>query len=288
MTLKILLTGASGSLGSSIIKKKFKNIIILGISFKQRKNNLKNCDLTEKKELFSLLNNYKPDVIIHSAAMTDINLCENNKSDCRKINIGITKNICKWISSFSKKTKLIFISSDQLYGNKCKKNREYQSDPMNFYAISKEKSENIVSKLTNTLILRVNFVGKGTIKKKSFTDWASLTFKSRKQYSYYDNIFFNPLTANQLAEIIFKCIAKNLKGKYNIGSKNYISKANFIIKFSKKIGIFNKNYKIENYVHDGINAIRPYNTAMNVNKIEKYFSMPTLNKVLNDLKKDYI
>ena len=73
--------------------------------------------------------------------------------------------------------------------------------------------------------------------KESFTDWATMTFKSRKRYSYFKNIFFNPLTANQLTEIIFKCIFKNLKGKYNIGSKNYISKANFIIQFSKKIGI---------------------------------------------------
>ena len=67
-----------------------------------------------------------------------------------------------------KKTKLIFISSDQLYGNNCKQNKEYQSDPMNFYAISKQKAENIVIKLKNSLILRVNFVGKGTANKREF------------------------------------------------------------------------------------------------------------------------
>ena len=64
----------------------------------------------------------------------------------------------------SQKTKLI-LSHHQLYGNNCKQNKEYQSDPMNFYAISKQKAENIVIKLKNSLILRVNFVEKGTANK---------------------------------------------------------------------------------------------------------------------------
>ena len=60
-------------------QKKFDNITIREHS---QKNDLINCDLTDKKNC--LLNNFKPDIIIHSAAMTDVDLCEKKKKFVEK------------------------------------------------------------------------------------------------------------------------------------------------------------------------------------------------------------
>lgn len=287
MTIQLLLTGASGSLGTSLLINAPSYYEISSISHKQKKSNFINCDLTNKKKFTKILDKLQPDIIIHAAAITDLDFCEFNKIESKKVNYGSTTQIVKWIKKNSKKTKLIFISSDQIYGKPDRSNTEDKFHPINYYGKLKYESEKIVSSLKHKLILRVNFVAKGTKLKNSLSDWVLNSFKKNKKNVYYDNIFFNPITSNQLSKIIFKCIRLDLDGIFNVGSKNTISKAYFAIHFARIMGVYNKNYLINNYIYEKTKAIRPYDTSMNISKIEKYIKMPCFKKVLNVLKDEY-
>ena len=112
MALKILLTGASGSLGSSIMKKKLKNITILGISFKQKKNEL----IAEKYIQAGLLSSSKSQEK-SKKIYEEIILSENNFYSILSLNTILEENlitdknkILEYFSIVEKLTK----SNDQL------------------------------------------------------------------------------------------------------------------------------------------------------------------------------
>ena len=77
-----------------------------------------------------------PLLVKHAAALIDISFCEKNKDKSLQVNYKSTKYIVDWIKIHSKekKTKLIYISTDQVYGSKKFKNIESNSLPLNIYA----------------------------------------------------------------------------------------------------------------------------------------------------------
>ena len=290
MKKKILLTGASGSLGLKVYNLLKQKFVVIGVCNKKKIDNLIRCDLNNRFNLCKLLNMHNPDIIIHCAALTNVDYCERFPKEAYAFNFKVTKNITKWIQKYSKKTKLIFISSDQVYGNLKSPHYEKNTKPINVYGKTKLKAELSVKKIKKYLILRVNFVGRGSESRESLSDWIAKNFKKRNKINLFKNIFFNPITNNQLAKIIKFLINKNISGTYNVGCshKDPISKAFFAIEFVKKIGIYNDNYIISDDNMKKRIAFRPADTSMNINKIQKKIKMPKFSYVLKDLANDYV
>ena len=114
-------------------KKKIKNQKIISL------------DLTLKKKIFSEFNKIKPDIIIHAAALTNMELCEKNKKKAKKVNELTTKTIADY--SYQMGCKLIFISTDNVFFNKKKfKTEKIKTNSKNFYGITKINSENYIKK----------------------------------------------------------------------------------------------------------------------------------------------
>ena len=93
--------------------------------------------------------------------------------------------------------------------------------------------------------MRTNFFGKSRSKNQSFSDWVYKSFRSKKIFYLFKDVYFSPLNLFTLSKMIILVI-KNIdrvSGIYNLGSKNCISKKNFAIKFAKKTMIYHKNFK---------------------------------------------
>ena len=181
--MKILLLGSSGLLGKSIYKSlQFsKNISIFHNGLIKRK-----IDLLNSKLLREILKKTQPDLIINSAAVTNIEYCEKNRKISEKINVGIVKEIFE----IKKKLKLNFLffqfSTDQLYDSlKIIKNKESIKPIINNeYSKQKAKVEKICIK-NNALVLRINFFGKSSNKDPSFTDWIHYSFKKKVRLIFF-------------------------------------------------------------------------------------------------------
>lgn len=158
----LLITGGSGKLGSEL-KKIYPDALI------PTRNEL---DITKRENVFEYINKNAPDIIIHTAALTNVRLCEENKELAWLTNAEGTKNIIDALNEINKKTRLVYISTACVFsGNGGNYNEKSIPYPKNFYAITKLAAETMVSQYKPSLIIRTNFVSRERwLFDKSFVD----------------------------------------------------------------------------------------------------------------------
>lgn len=146
--MKVLITGASGYVGSSIYKfLKNKNLNVTGL-YKNHKlfDELIYADLTSKESINEVVVKIKPDVIIHTAADAHTNTCEQNPDYARQINVEGTQNIVNLCSKNN--IRIIYISTFGCFN----KNKD------SVYLKTKSEAEEIIKSLNNYVIVRLSIV----------------------------------------------------------------------------------------------------------------------------------
>jgi len=277
-------------LGSNIVKyfkkKKYKFIGIHKSKHKiKSKKNEFYLDLTKKNKVKFLIKKINPKIIIHTAGLVNLSLCQKNPNLSKIHNISTLQNL---ISNLSKDTYFIFISSDQVYG-KNKKALETAKNlkPLNIYGKHKLFCEKLVKNYFNKyIIIRTNIIGLNFSKNNNgFINWILEQLESKKILTTFKNYFFHPINAYFLGKIIIKLIKSDFIGIINIGSKNKISKHLFIKKFYEIFKI--KNIKINSIVGPK-KFFKIRNNVLNLD-IQKMLKLdlepPTIDKSIKLLKK---
>lgn len=164
--MKILVTGANGFVGQHLtvfLSGKKHNIFAAGrgecrIPFK---NNFEfiSADFTEKKNIEELLTSINPDIIIHAAAMSKPDECENEKEKCLLHNVTATKNLLSAFGAKGENKKFIFISTDFVFGENGPHDENAEPCPLNFYGKSKLLAEQeVINSNVDYAIVRPVFV----------------------------------------------------------------------------------------------------------------------------------
>lgn len=268
--MRIAIFGGTGFFGSSIKnffeKKNFKCFI----TSKHQKSHFKS-DLQSEEKIFKFLKKIKPSIVINCSAETNVELCNKDFLKAFKSNALSIRNIVSAVKKLKKNIILIHISTDQVY-NSIKSNTERQVNLTNNYSISKYLGELEAQNYENSLIIRTNFFGKSNSRYRlSFSDYIIYNVNKKSKIFIPKNIYFNPIHINFLIEIIFKLLSKKIKGTFNVGSKNSISKYQFAKKIilkkklnSKYLKGFTSNYLIHK---------RPLSTYMSTKKIKRKIKM---------------
>ena len=146
-----LVTGGSGSLGSEL-QKIFPDCL---------SPSSKDLDITNKESIENYLKNHDIDIIIHTAAITSVRLCEENKTLAWNTNVKGTKNLVDCVLKLNSKIKFVYVSTACVFdGNSGMYDEDDIPYPENFYALTKLLGESEISKLSNSVIIRTNFVSK--------------------------------------------------------------------------------------------------------------------------------
>jgi len=158
--VNVLITGGSGALGTALLEKipKEWNVYAPGSAI---------CDITDYDTVLTVIQEFKPSIIIHAAAFVDTFGCEQDKAYAIHVNVVGTANLVK--ASVGLDCKFVYISSEYVFGGERGfYTVEDRLNPKNVYGKTKAASEYIVSTLPNYQIVRAPFVRK--IYAKAFTD----------------------------------------------------------------------------------------------------------------------
>jgi dTDP-4-dehydrorhamnose reductase len=209
---KILLTGVNGMLCEDIIKLFKKKDSILYTEY---------FDVNDELKWKEIIEDFKPDVVIHAAAITDLDFCELNPDLCFETNF---KSVIKMIK-YLKNEKIIFISSAGIYGNSIKDDfyDEFSEiNPTTIYHESKYKSENYISSnYSNYIILRLGWLFGGD--KKHNKNFVSKILKESSESNIIhsnNKIIGSPTYTLDVACQIYHLIINNIKGIFNCTNKS--------------------------------------------------------------------
>lgn len=233
-TNNVLITGVSGLLGNNLAYYFRDKFDVTGVSNLHSVSidgiNVTSCDLTDPNETLKLVEEYCPDIVIHCAALTDVDFCELNQDIAKKVNVGTTDNI---VNSTRKQSKLIYISTDSVYDGIKGEFSECDTHPINYYGQSKLLGEDKALKKTNSLILRTNIFGWNIVEKKSLGEWILGELQGNKNINGFQDAWFSSIYTFELGKMIELAINQNLSGIYNCASSDCCTKYEFALRVAK-------------------------------------------------------
>ncbi len=193
--------------------------------------------LTEYERLHSWMKEIKPTHIIHTAAMTQVNACEENMEACVELNVEVPQKLAEFCAEND--IHLIHFSTDFVFEGK--PGKAYTEDaavnPCNLYGKSKALSESaIISSSCSFSILRIVLVyGKAIGSQKSnFVLWVKDTLSKRKSIQAVHDHYRMPTWVDDIAETVEVLITSPVKGIFHIVGETYLS----VFDFAKEIAAF--------------------------------------------------
>jgi len=272
MKSKLLVLGGSGLVGSSFINTSKTDYDVI-FSYNTNKIKIPNTqsfqiDLLDDNKIEKIIENYNPDVVIHTIAHSSVDLCETDHNVADRLHVDMTKKIANTCASIN--SKLIFLSTDAVFEGQL--NKKYcENDipnPINYYGKTKLEAEKIVLNASiNNVVLRTSVIY-GFHKKSRFTNWILDYLKDGKSVDPFSDQFNTPTLIDDLVQVILKIIDKDISGLYHATGKTCLNRYQFAIllaeKFSYDPSLIHSVTKLEKKQ----NAPRPISTCLDSTKLE--------------------
>jgi len=280
--IKILVTGVAGQLGHDVVNEISKrHFVAIGadiidedkLSNKANWEEYHKLDITNKKQVFQLVESIMPDVIIHCAAWTNVDAAENpdNNSLVKKINVEGTDNLVKAGKKIG--TKFMYISTDYVFSGKGStpwKPDDNDYSPLNFYGQTKLGGElSVSSQITKYFIVRIAWVF-GTNGKNFINTMLSLADQGHKEIRVVDDQIGTPTYTYDLARLLVDMVLTNKYGYYHATNEGgYISWADFAEEIFKQANKITKVIRVTTAEYGVSVAKRPFNSRLDKSKLSE-------------------
>ena len=230
---RILITGSNGLLGQKLVELLKQETSILTIATAVGKNRLPfqddyeyhQMDITNPIEVTEVVGKLKPDVIIHTAAMTNVDQCEMEKDACWKLNVTAVE----YLVEACQKNNVFFlhVSTDFIFDGKSGPySEEAEPNPVSFYGWSKFAAEKVViSSDINWAIARTVLVYgiAHDMSRSNIILWVKKSLEEGRQIKVVTDQFRTPTLAEDLATGCFLIANKEEKGIFNISGKDFLT-----------------------------------------------------------------
>jgi dTDP-4-dehydrorhamnose reductase len=237
--MKVLVTGSNGLLGQKLLDyyKQFPEIELIatakGADRYPFPGSYTYCslDITNETEVIAIFNSTKPDVVIHTAAMTNVDACELDQANCELLNIKAVEYIVKACNQIN--AHLVHLSTDFIFdGTHGPLAEEEIPKPLSYYGLSKYKAEQIVQNTAHSWAILRTVLVYGVVKDMSRSNivlWAKNALESGKSIQVVADQFRTPTLAEDLAQGCALAAAQKASGIFHISGMNFMSVYDLVI-----------------------------------------------------------
>lgn len=241
---RILVTGSNGLLGQKLTDRLIGDTNFHLIATSKGANRhpkqedyeyaeMDVCDLTNIKNVIS---RFKPDAIIHTAAMTNVDQCEGNKDLAWLMNVDAVKNLIAACSEFD--VRLIHLSTDFVFdGEDGPYTEEAEPNPVSYYGKTKLEAENLLKASSIKWAALRTIIVYGIVNDMSRTNivlWAKGALEKGDPINVVFDQWRMPTLAEDLAECCVLAADKDAQGIYNASGKDFMS----IVELVEKVADF--------------------------------------------------
>lgn len=249
-TKKLLILGISGLTGYKIAKRAISNYDVNG-TFNAREVKLENCksfklDLTNHTEVKQLFSEIRPDTVINTTALHNVDFCEENEEQASKVNTDTVKILYDNAEYFG--SKLIHISTDYVFDGTAKKPYSESNDPIpvSVYGNSKLEGEKILKNSRHVVVrpsvvygwtpLELAGTTSSSGKPMNFALWVLTKLNKKESIKIVTDQFASATLADSLAESILRIAETDKSGLYHVSGLSCESRYDFAIKLAEKFG----------------------------------------------------
>lgn len=291
---KLLITGSSGLIGSRLVELWQPQFTLIGIDrHPLPSNQIKNIqgDITDSEAITDIIQEIKPDYIVHLAAIADLEFCEKNKEVARKVNIQGTENLLK--ASKNLKIHYIYISTGFVFkGDQGNYKEDDLAEPQSYYAMTKYQGEELTKKLVNSWsIVRFNYPYRANfIAKTDCIRWMIPKFKNGEAITLVNDQYLKTAFVDKIGEVIAEVIRKKKSGIFHVADTSYGSWIDLARTVTEVFGFdanLIKEVSYNKYLSQTKRVTAPIDVSLNTEHTEKNLGikMISLKQGLKEIKK---
>ncbi|MGZ5254513.1 MAG: SDR family oxidoreductase [Flavitalea sp.] len=239
--MNIIVTGANGLLGQHLVTALVKfgyGMLALGkgeCRIKEFTGKYLDLDITDGVAVRDVVVSHKPDLIIHAAAMTNVDQCEKDKQECYNVNVTATRFLVD--AAKEVQSKIIYLSTDFVFDGM---NGPYKEEdimaPVNYYGSTKVAAEKAImeSELRWAIVRTVLVYGQtveGT--RTNIINWVKSSLEQGKHIKVVSDQYRTPTFVDDLVIGIMLLIEKNIDGIFHISGKEEMTPYDMAIETAK-------------------------------------------------------
>lgn len=283
-----LVLGSTGMLGQALIKElSFRGKKVVGVA---QKNADFNLDISNHVQLIDTIETIKPDIIINAVAIVNLSYCQANPKQCYLVNAKPSALLSRYCAAHN--LQYVYVSTDHYFSGDLdlKHNEHSNTNPCNFYALTKYMGEQYALLNPDAMIVRTNIVGfRHRNTAPTFVEWVIQSIENGENITLFDDYYTSSIDVKNFSKALCDLIDKNINGVINLAGRQVVSKKVFIEALAAKLRISLESASIGSVaqISDGIE--RNESLGLDVQYAEKIlgYSLPDLSSVINKLAYEY-
>jgi dTDP-4-dehydrorhamnose reductase len=268
---KVLVTGAAGMLGTALISAYSRDYAVvatdleIGSQFPGVRWVV--ADLSDQSLLRNLVLSEGPELVIHAAAIVDVDRCERDPALAEQLHVQATNTIGEALAQTG--GAMIYISTDSVFnGQKPSPYRETDTPaPLNVYASTKLAGEHTSLTFPRSLVLRTNIIGWTRTNRLSFAEWTLRGLVEGSPLGMFADVQFTPIHVSLLANVILDAWRLGLTGLFHAAGSTSLSKYEFALQMASEFGLSAHNVVARSVDDASLAAKRPRNLALSNAKL---------------------
>lgn len=275
--MRILVTGASGLLGLNLSLRMTETHTIVGVDRSKLAGTpfeLFQADLLEPNACSRLIDEVRPDAIIHTAANAIVDACETDPEGARLLNAefpGCIAELCA-----KQGIRMVHISTDAVFDG-AKEELYTEKDipnPLGVYAQTKlEGEQNVLSANPDATVARVNFFGWSLSGTRSLSEFFYNSLSAGERVNGFTDVWFCPMFVSDLADTLVRVLESGLSGLYHTVGSEPLTKYDFGVSIARQFGFDERLVQPISVEASSLKAKRSPKLRLSVHKLSTALGM---------------